>query len=118
LSDFSLDLDYHALAQFDLYNFRHIPSPLTPFINIHKLEPGKHLLLDIDGWKVQSEKYFIINHILIKSDPIQQCDQLLQHAVEQTCYADVPVGIFLSGGVDSSLIAAMMKNRNIVTYSL
>jgi asparagine synthase (glutamine-hydrolysing) len=111
-------IDKFALSNFALYNFKHIPSPYTAFQSICKLDPGYNLSFDIQTHDSKKYKYLQINKIDIQTDPIQQCHDLLYNAVQQTCFADVPVGIFLSGGVDSSLIAAMMKDRNIMTYSL
>lgn len=108
----------NALSNFDIYNFRHIPSPYTAFQNIFKLEPWYTMSFDIKTFHIKKYKYLEIKKVSIQKDPIKQCDELLTQAVQQTCFADVPVGIFLSGGVDSSLIAAMMKHRDITTYSL
>lgn len=108
----------NALSNFDIYNFRHIPSPYTAFQNIFKLEPGYAMSFDIKTFHVKKYKYLNIQTITIQKDPIKQCDELLSQAVQQTCFADVPVGIFLSGWVDSSLIASMMRHRDIMTYSL
>ncbi len=110
--------NYLALSNFDLYNFRHIPSPLTAFENIFKLEPGYNLIFDLESFSFKKYKYFQVKKVDIEADPVAQFDIILQRSVAQTCYADVPVGIFLSGGIDSSLIASVMKNRNIVAYSL
>lgn len=113
-----ISLNKEILSNFDTYNFRHIPSPHTPFQHIFKLKPGYNISFDTKEFHYKKYKYLKIKKTKIEKDPIDQCNNLLSEAVQQTCFADVPVGIFLSGGVDSSLIAAMMKNRNITTYSL
>lgn len=113
-----VSINYNALSNFDLYNFRHIPSPYTAFHNVFKLQPWYNISFDLHDFSFKKYKYLHIEKVSIDKDPIQQCDALLSEAVQQTCFADVPVGIFLSGWVDSSLIASMMKNRDITTYSL
>lgn len=110
--------DIEALSQFWLYNFRHIPAPYTAYKNIYKLEPWYSMALDLASFSLTKKKYFTIEKQEILSDPVDTCEKLLREAVEQTCYAEVPVGILLSGWVDSSLVAAMMKDRDITTYSL
>lgn len=110
--------NYPALSNFDLYNFRHIPSPYTAFDGIFKLEPGYNLVYNLDDFSIQKYKYFQISFVVIETDPVEQFDILFKKSVAQTCFADVPVGIFLSGGIDSSLIASVMQNRDITTYSL
>lgn len=113
-----ISINKEILSNFDTYNFRHIPSPYTPFQHIFKLEPGYNISFDIKEFHYKKYKYLKIKGTKIQGNPIEQCNKILSEAVQKTCFADVPVGIFLSGGVDSSLIAAMMKNRNITTYSL
>lgn len=110
--------NYPALSNFDLYNFRHIPSPYTAFENVFKLEPGYNLIYNLNKLSIQKYKYFHISPVTIETDPVEQFDTLFRKSVAQTCFADVPVGIFLSGGIDSSLIASVMQNRDIMTYSL
>lgn len=107
-----------ALSNFDLYNFRHIPSPFTAFENIFKLEPWYNLVFDLNTEKICKYKYLEIKKIKIEENKVNQFDSILNIAVKNTCFADVPIWIFLSGWIDSSLIASIMKNQNIMTYSL
>jgi len=107
-----------ALSNFSVYNFKHIPSPYTPFQDIFKLDPWYSISINTKTLEYRKYKYSKIKKIKITDNPINQCDTILSDAVKQTCFADVPVGIFLSWWVDSSLIASMMKNRDITTYSL
>lgn len=107
-----------ALSNFDVYNFRHVPSPYTPFENIFKLEPGYNLVYDLNIKSLKKYKYFEVQKIDISYDYVEQFNNFFIKAVENTCYADVPVWIFLSWWIDSSLITSVLKNRNITTYSL
>ncbi len=107
-----------ALSNFDLYNFRHIPSPFTAFENIFKLEPWYNLIFEMYSNKLNKYKYFKIDKLKLEKDKINQFNNLFKKSVENTCFADVPVWIFLSWWIDSSLIASIMKNRDITTYSL
>ncbi len=107
-----------ALANFNTYNFKHIPAPFTAFKWIYKLKPGYCLTVNSKTLDSQEHKYFAIESVKIENDPVEQFISIFSASVEQSCYADVPVGILLSWGIDSSLIAAMLKGRNIMTYSL
>lgn len=109
---------YEALANFNTYNFKHIPAPYTAFTWIYKLKPGYSLFSNIHTLEVYQEKYFIVEQVQIKQDPVEQFIEIFSNCVQQTCYADVPVWVLLSWWIDSSLIAAMLQDRDITTYSL
>lgn len=106
--------NWQALALFNTLNLNHIPSPLTPFLNVQKLLPGTYLRYD--GHKAVTKQYFSVTKKKIEN-PVLEATDLLENSVRQTLVSDVPVGILLSGGVDSSLIAALCKNKNMITYS-
>jgi asparagine synthase (glutamine-hydrolysing) len=110
--------NFPALANFDTYNFKHIPAPYTAFENIYKLKPWHSMTVNVKTLACIQYKHFAVEPMVIQADPVQQFIDIFSEAVEQTCYADVPVGVLLSWGIDSSLIAAMLQNRDITTYSL
>jgi len=108
--DVGLDLDPGALARYLLYGY--VPAPRTPFRGIRKL-PAGHLLIAEDG-RVRLERYWDIRRHLRGAaagpsgeEAAREVLRLLTEAVLLRLRADVPVGIFLSGGVDSSAIAAL-----------
>ena len=98
------------------------------FMTISQLKPGHYILWDYDnGLKINewwsTNNYFDIQdyNILDESKIIDELDSLLLDSVEKRLISDVPVGVFLSGGLDSSLIAAMsskIRNKKIKTYSI
>jgi asparagine synthase (glutamine-hydrolysing) len=87
----------------------YFPVPFTPYNEVFKLEPGSALHISADRilanrfWEPQSG----INDS--SSDPEKELEALLLRSVEQQMISDVPVGAFLSGGIDSSLIVALMQ---------
>ena len=104
----SLDLDAEALNSY--LTFGYIPSPLTIYKNVRKLDPG-HVLV-CEGGTVTTERYW-----QLRFEP--QCDpdetaigerflELFSDAVRTHLMSDVSLGAFLSGGVDSSLVVALM----------
>ena len=92
--------------------FNYVPAPLTIYQGVHKLEPGSILTLPWRGAAFR-EILGCARSPGRESDPMSasdaemtdQLETLLQDAVRRRMVADVPVGAFLSGGVDSSTIA-------------
>jgi asparagine synthase (glutamine-hydrolysing) len=98
--------------------FGHVNSAATMFRSIHKLMPGHWLSLDVGGSepKFEIRKYWDVP--VPPEQPerrddrswIEECRARLEETVRMRLMSDVPLGMFLSGGVDSSAIAALMKN--------
>jgi asparagine synthase (glutamine-hydrolysing) len=127
--DVAREIDFEAL---DLYlTLNYIPATWTIFKNIRKLPPGHSLLLEKGKLSIQS--FWDVsanaegNEIPPPSDSMQwdQCKdrlrQLLEASVARRLIADVPLGAFLSGGLDSSIIVALMarqSSRPVKTFSI
>ena len=105
---------------------RYVPSPETIWKNIHKLEPGHYLEYDLKYKKFAIVKYWSVD---FHSEKIQknrnyekEFENLFLEAVEKRLLAsDVPVGILLSGGLDSSCVAAAaaeLGHKNFHTFSI
>ena len=108
--------------QFTLHSV--VPAPHTIIDNIQKLEPGCTITVHKSG-KIVKAKYFDVDKIQLskyKTDEIyENISSLLTAAIKKRIsIADVPVGILLSGGLDSSLITAISKEykNNLNTYSI
>lgn len=107
--------DYVAIQKYFLYGY--VPSPLTGFEGIKKLEAGYYMKIDINRNKIITKQYWSPNfeHKLNLSEA-EWCNQILETLEESTkmrMIADVPIGAFLSGGVDSSAVVAMMAMSSI-----
>ncbi len=109
-------IDRNAVAAFMRHNY--IPAPHTIYEGVHKLEPGTVLTLPWNGepritsfWDARAVARNGVNHALQGSDAelIEQLEELLRDAVGRRMIADVPLGAFLSGGVDSSTVVALMQ---------
>jgi asparagine synthase (glutamine-hydrolysing) len=88
------------------------PNELTPFSNIKKLLPGNYGNFNIKTKSCKIETFFTLdfNHDLSNCNEyelINKLDELLNTAVKRQLLSDVPVGFFLSGGLDSSLLVAI-----------
>jgi len=124
----SKELDYEALQLYLTFNY--IPGPFTIFKGIKKLKSGEYLILQ-DG-NVKIESYWEPpNSIDEDTASLPFSDQIeifktklfesLNDAVRSRMIADVPLGAFLSGGIDSSIIVALMalnSNKPIKTFSI
>ncbi len=106
-------------------SLRYVPGPETLFKNIFKLMPGHFLLLK-DG-EVKTQSYWDIEFREEKAweeDPLEKFESLLKDSTQMRLMSEVPLGVFLSGGLDSSAIVAMMREmnpegaRNIQTFSI
>jgi len=112
-------IDQSAVASFMRHNY--IPAPHSIYEGVHKLEPGTILTLPWGGepkieryWDARAVAREGTRHPLGGGDAelIEQLETLLQDAVRRRMIADVPLGAFLSGGIDSSTVVAMMQSAN------
>lgn len=103
------------------FRMLYVPAPYTMFENIFKLEPG-HFAVFKDGNLVKTRYWQYKDAPLIenKKEAKQTTKKLLENAVVLQLVADRPVGIFLSGGIDSTIIAgiAAKKSPKISTFSV
>lgn len=111
---FEKDIDINSLALFLQYSY--IPGKHCIFKNTNKLLPGHILAFDLKNKDIAIEKYWDVFDYynkpklqLTDEEAIQQTDKLLRNAYEYRMVADVPVGIFLSGGYDSASVAALLQ---------
>ena len=101
----------------------YVPAPLTIYKNVFKLLPAQMLVLK--GGQINKQIYWDLNYApklnLSLRDAEDQLVEKLKEAVSLRLYSDVPLGVFLSGGVDSSTIVALMAQvaeRQIKTFSI
>ncbi|HEX5170647.1 MAG TPA: asparagine synthase (glutamine-hydrolyzing) [Cyclobacteriaceae bacterium] len=116
------DLDYTSLYTFLQLNY--IPAPVTIFKNVKKLLPGHYLKISYQ--KVKEEAYYEIP--LQKGvpdsgsydDAKEKLKDLLDKSVQRRLISDVPLGAFLSGGIDSSVITALASKHkpDLHTFSI
>ncbi len=99
-------------ALWDYFSLQYIPSPRTVFKGVCKLSPGQVLELDLAERFTKTHRYwshdFSVKSEMDYDDAKIELRKLLSDAVERRLVADVPLGAFLSGGLDSSVIAGLM----------
>lgn len=113
-------LNYEALQHYLTYQF--VPEPLTMSLGIQKLEPGHYFTKKI-GSPMDIKRYWKASFkpvIKSESDYVQEIRDVLIDSVKIHMRSDVPVGSFLSGGIDSSFIASIAKEFHpaIKTFSV
>jgi asparagine synthase (glutamine-hydrolysing) len=119
------EIDQHALRLY--LRFGYIPDPLTPFTRIKKLAPGGWLTYDSQG-RVREGRYWRLpvpaEHSpagLSREGAARQIRDLFDESVRLRMIADVPLGAFLSGGIDSSSVVASMALQSkdpVKTFSI
>ncbi len=104
---------------------QYVPQPHTIFSDIHKLAPG-HLIVARPGEAPRPQPYFTIDHSpryagIDEHEAAQEVRRIVEDAVRVRLVADVPVGAFLSGGIDSSIVVACMARAStapVKTFSI
>ncbi len=115
--------DYEAIHHYLTYQY--VPAPLTGFQGIKKLEPGHWMKVHTTTGKVEIKRYWRLDYskklALSEEQWQKKIIAKLEEAVALRMIADVPLGAFLSGGIDSSAIVALMSrhsNSPIKTFSI
>src|SRR6266478_3113535 len=117
------DLDLDALGQY--LTFHYVPAPRTIFRSIRKLPPASTLVLSLDGGEPVVSQYWSLrfepNSRVTEREWVERLRGELADAVQCHMISDVPIGAFLSGGVDSSTVVALMAQASsspIRTFSI
>ncbi len=119
--DVSREVDFEAINHY--LSFLCIPAPFTAFKNIRKLEPGHWM-----RWKngdVKTERYWLPNFSkkikINETEAIEETTRILRESTKLRLISEVPLGAFLSGGVDSSIVVALMAQESqqpVKTFSI
>lgn len=104
------ELDPPAIDRYFYYNY--VPEPMTPIRGVRKLPAAHILTIDVDSWKQEEWCYWRMDDAPpLTGDPAALIRNELESVSELIVRSDVPVGIALSGGLDSSAIAAMTSRK-------
>ncbi|MBI9035991.1 MAG: asparagine synthase (glutamine-hydrolyzing) [Bacteroidales bacterium] len=125
---FQVEINRDALHL--LLHHNYIPGPSTIYQDVYKLQPGSFLRVSANG-NSQQTTYWSLDDVVkyglsnpfsgTKEEAIEILDSILRNSVKERMIADVPLGAFLSGGIDSSLIVALMQaqsNQPVRTFSI
>jgi asparagine synthase (glutamine-hydrolysing) len=116
------EVDWGAIDEYLTYKY--VPHPKTGFRNIRKLEPAHYMVVRPDG-TITKQQYWDLNFTdkldIPETEWKQRTLETLRKSVELRMIADVPVGAHLSGGVDSSMVVALMaeaSTKSVETFSV
>ncbi|MCG3773351.1 MAG: Asparagine synthetase [glutamine-hydrolyzing] 1 [Nitrospira sp.] len=129
---FSSDIDREALTLYLRHNY--VPAPRSIYSGVRKVEPGHHLRFRLDDRQRLNETDEVYwsatdvaqrgakDRLPVNSIEVEnQLDSLLRDAVAIRMISDVPLGVFLSGGIDSSLVTALMQAQStgpVLTFTI
>lgn len=118
-----VEREIHLEALDAYFTLGYVPDPLSIFRHISKLPPGHHMTFSAGGLKIQQYWDFNFEPSASRNpdDYLDELRELLNESVRLRLISDVPLGAFLSGGIDSSTIVALMAqhmNQPVKTFSI
>lgn len=129
MSGFRNEIDTAVLPLYFKYGY--IPAPYSVYREIYKLEPGTWLSVDVSTLRTERHTYWSMKRAAkdgeehpftgTRAGAADRLEELLKEAVRGQMISDVPLGAFLSGGIDSSLIVSIMQavsDRPVRTYTI
>ncbi len=123
ITAFNISKKIDKTSLFNYFQFNYIPGPFTIFKDVKKLNPGTYLF--ISGKRVMSKEFYKLPQPIKFPDiSYDEAKRILRkeidNSVQKRLIADVPIGVFLSGGIDSSVITATASKftKNLNTFSI
>ncbi len=103
------EVDLDSLAE--LFTFRYVPSPKTMFKGVFKLPPGHRMQVSMNAMKVERFWNWVpqLRTQWHEQELIEEYQTLLEDAIRMQLRSDVPLGLFLSSGIDSAVLLAVMS---------
>ncbi|MEQ9039521.1 MAG: asparagine synthase (glutamine-hydrolyzing) [Silicimonas sp.] len=111
-------------AMHDFLTFNYVPDTQTAFEGIHEVPPGHVMSVASDGTTTLRRYWdldFTASNSITEEEAVEESFRLMDESLERHLIADVPIGIFLSGGLDSSTLVALMARHSdaqLHTYSV
>ena len=110
-SEIGKEINFEAFC--DYFKYLYVPDPKTIYRNIYKLEPGHYLICSKEGIKKKEywDVSFADESTMGLQDISKELLEILNESVKLRMISDVPLGAFLSGGIDSSGVVALMARQ-------
>jgi asparagine synthase (glutamine-hydrolysing) len=123
---FQKDLRIDKKSEKLYFRYGYVPEPYTIFEDVYKLEAGYSFTYDLSSFEFSKKQYWDIStsneHFTNSYETIKRSlKELIVDSIKQRLHSDVPVGVFLSGGVDSSLVSSIVAkelNQKLDTFSI
>lgn len=122
-SEYHKEPDYIAIHHY--LTLQYCPAPLTGFKDLKKLEPANYIFVDLKTKQVEKKQYWHLDYSkkldLSETEWKKRIMEKLEESVKLRMVSDVPLGAFLSGGIDSSAIVALMSKHSdkpVKTFSI
>ena len=118
---FENEIDRDSLSLYFRYSY--VPAPRSIYRNIYKLKPGTLIKVDNLSRKISEESYWSLKNIIQKgeeynfnndTEAVDTLELKMRESVRMQMISDVPLGAFLSGGIDSSAIVAIMQSESVI----
>ena len=120
-------IDQNSLNLYLKYSY--IPSPKSIYKNVFKLSPGSYIIFKVIGnecKEIKKKKWYVVESKSEKFkgsyiEALKETENLLNKSINYQKISDVPIGVFLSGGIDSTLVATLMQNstsKKVETFTL
>lgn len=116
-------LETDATALYDFLTYLYVPAPKSLYRNVFKLEPGHYACFDLASGRLDVKPYWHLDATVREWTEAEAGDELVRlvdESVKEQLVSDVPVGVFLSGGLDSSIVAesANRFSSHIKTFTM
>ena len=127
IMEYKKDLKINKDALYEFFQFGYISSNLSIFENCYKVPAGHYIVFDIKKLALDIKQYWSILPYFQKpkftkseDELVDELEELLIDSFKLRMVADVPIGVFLSGGIDSSIVAAILQKHhgNIHTFTI
>ena len=104
------ELDARAVNLY--FHYQYVPEPLTAVKGVRKLDAATMLVVDVENWRIEEKTYWRMEDAPpIEGEPAELIREKLEEVSKLIVRSDMPVGVALSGGLDSSVVAAFAARQ-------
>lgn len=110
LASREVPFEVNPLAVAAYFAYDYVPDPMTPIVGVRKLPAAHRLVVDVRNWQMREDAYWSIEaDSILASNSENVIRETLNEVGDLVIRSDVPIGVSLSGGIDSSIVAALAR---------